>query len=280
MFVSIAGKAKSPPMRLLIESLVCLLLAPSIAMAGSIGFSVSFKANEISVTNTGTEAAYQLSLWTLSPSAKWQVAQALTGNSDYLAPGKIIQVRRQSVAATTGLGRGDPLLLLVHDKAGSQITQLAWRQPPPPASYALPTLRQVGQLIITARDANAAKIVASYGITVPYAGIARLAHRFQAAGAPPDPLRHVWVARSSMTLDTGAGQSGAWLVHETAAGNLQLQIVTDGRVRGQEQVPNWLSWVRGRLMTVAQALAIFGAALMVFGLILARRKSAPASAKA
>lgn len=273
----VGNKAKSLPMRLLIESFVWLLLSPSIALAGSIGFSVNFKANEISITNTGTEAAYQLSIWALNQSAKWQKVQILTGNADYLAPGKFLQVHRQSTAATTGLGRGDPLLVLLHDNAGSRITQLAWRQSPAPTPYALPTLRHARQLIITAGNANASKIVATYGITVPYEGIARLAHRFSAAEPPPDPLRHLWASGPSMALDTGAGQGGAWLVHETAAGDLQVQIVADGRVRGQEQVPTWLNWARRNLMTVAQALAALGAVLLGLGFVWARHKSEPVS---
>ena len=82
-----------------------------------------------------------------------------------------------------------------------------------------------------------------------------------------------------MTLDTGAGQGGAWLVHETASGDLQVQSVADGRARGQEQVPPWLLWVRSSLMTFATVLAVFGALLGVAGLVWPLRRQDRVRAK-
>ncbi|OIQ69412.1 hypothetical protein GALL_489870 [mine drainage metagenome] len=106
----------------------------------------------------------------------------------------------------------------------------------------------------------------SYAITVPYEGIAALAHPLPATPPPPpNPLRHAWADGPSMTLDTGAAQAGAWLVHESASGDLQVQIVPDGVVRGAEQVPPWLPWVRLHLLTLAQALAAVGALVLVVG---------------
>jgi len=216
------------------------------------------------LTNTGSEAAYRLSLWALDKSEKWQRVPVVLGNADYLEPQQQVKGRRQLLAVTSGLAVGDPLLVMLFDKAGSRIAQLAWRQTPAAALAALPTRRHGLQLYIEG-DANAAKIVATYGITVPYAGVARLAQSFAAAEPPPDPLRHPWALGPAMTLDTGAAQAGAWLVHQTATGELQVQTVVDGVARGLEQVPAWLTWVRRHWMQYVQLLAGLGVFLLFAG---------------
>ncbi len=268
-------------MRLLVDSLArlarlaglaCLALAPCIALSGSVSFSVDFTANEVVVTNTGSEAAYRLSMWALDGSEKWQRVPVLVGNADYLEPQQQVKGRRQLLVATSGLAVGDPLLVMLFDKAGSRIAQLAWRQTPAAALTALPTQRHGSQLVIAGATASAANIVATYGITVPYAGVASLAQGFAVAEPPPDPLRHLWALGSAMTLDTGAAQAGVWLVHQTATGELQVQTVVDGVVRGFEQVPAWLSWVRRHGARYVQALAGLGAFLLLAGLVLAGRK--------
>lgn len=240
-----------------------LILASSFALAGTIKFSVNFTGNEIGVTNTGNEAAYRLSLWTLNQSEKWQAVPLLAGNADYLAPEQSVKGVRQSPAVTNGLGRGDPLLLMMFDKSGSPVTQLAWRQPPAAAREALPTQRHGPQLDIALGNAKSAGIVATYAIAVPYGGVERLAHRFQGTQTPPDPLRHQWALGPVMRLDTGAGQGGAWLVHQTTAGDLQVQVLADGVTRGLEQVPVWINWVRRNLMRYAQLLAALGVLLLI-----------------
>ncbi len=278
---------KFAPMRALGESLVRLarraglsglILAPSIALSGTVGFSVEFAPNEVVLTNTGSEAAYRLSMWTLDGSEKWQTVPVLLGNADYLEPQQQVKGRRQLLAATSGLAIGDPLLVMLFDKAGSRIVQLAWRQTPAAAPTVLPTQRHGSQLKVVLGNATATGIVASYGIAVPYAGVERLAHSFGATLAPPDPLRHVWVAGPEMTLDTGVGQGGAWLVHQSASGDLQMQIVADGRVRGLEQVPGWINWVRRNLMRDAQLLAALGALLLIGKFVWSNRgRHAPAA---
>lgn len=277
-------KPESVHLQPMLDSLAWLLRATALAgllfvmptaLAGSIGFLINFTADEMALTNTGTEAGYEFSLWTLDESAKWQKAEILSGNAAYLAPAKSLKGRRHSAPAATGLGRADPLLVVFYDQAGSRIAQLAWRQAPARAPYAQATWREARQLHIA--RGSASEIAATHGIVVPYEGIDQLAHRFSPLAAPPDPLRHVWTEGSSrMTLDTGAGQGGVWLVHETAGGALQVQIVADGLVRGQEQVPAWLGWARRYLMTFAQGLAVLGAALLVAGLVGPLRRRTPA----
>ena len=252
-------------------SLTILFFAPSIALSGTVSFSVDFAPNEVLLTNTGSEAAYRLSMWTLDGSEKWRRVPVLLGNADYLEPQQLIRGRRQMSGATSGLALGDPLLVMLFDKAGSRIAQLAWRQAPVAALDTLPTRRHGSQLYIEG-DESAAKIVATYGITVPYAGVARLTQSFALAEPPPDPLRHPWALGPAMTLDTGAAQAGAWLVHQTATGELQVQTVVDGAARGLEQVPAWLTWVRRHWARYVQALAGLGAFLLLTGLVLAGRQ--------
>lgn len=245
--------------------LTCLILAPSVALSGAIGFSVDFTANEVVLTNTGSEAAYRLSMWALNGSEKWQRVPVLLGNADYLEPQQLLKGRRQLFDTTNGLALGEPLLVTLFDKAGSRIAQLAWRQAPVAALATLPTQRHGSQLDISIGDASAAGIVATYGIAVPYAGVKRLAQGFAPAEPPPDPLLHQWALGSAMRLDTGAGQAGAWLVHQTATGELQVQTVVDGVARGLEQVPAWLTWVRRHWMQYVQLLAGLGAFLLFAG---------------
>jgi hypothetical protein len=244
--------------------------ACAVATAGSIGFSVSFTGDDVSITNAGTEAAYRVSLWTLDPTSKWHKVQILSGNTDYLSPGQTLKWRRQTVAASTGLGRGDPLLLELYDQAGGRVTQLAWRVSPAVSKNPLPIQRKDGNVLVPV--VNSA-FVSTYGIVVPYEGIAKLTHGFADDVRPPDPQRHSWVAGAPMVLQTGAGKGGAWLVHETAAGAIEMQIVADGVDRGREQVPSWLVWVRNNLMRSAVVLAGLGALLLVLGGLGSRRRA-------
>ncbi len=247
--------------------LVLLAFAWSSAQAGSIGFSINFTANDIAIRNTGTEAAYQLSAWTLDRSAQWQAVQILSGNAAYLAPGKSLSSRRLSPAPDGAIGRADPLLLVLYDQAGGRFAHLAWRQTPALAQHPLPAQRDARQLIISQPDARADKIAATYGIVLPYEGVKGLALPLAAPQPPPNSKRHVWATGAPLVFDSGAGQAGAWLVHETATGELRMQIVPDGIVRGQEQTPRWLVWVRKYMMVWATLLAGLGGLVTLGGLL-------------
>lgn len=235
------------------------------AHAGSIGFSIGFNGDAIRITNTGSDAAYQLAGWTLDAASQWRQVQVQVqqGNQAYLPSGKSLNGRRQAQAASTGIGRADPLLLVFYDQAGSRLAQLAWRQTPPAMQSPMATTRRGATLVIDPEADNAQKIVVSYGVAVLYEGIQQLSQPLTLTNAPPpSPLRHVWAAGAPMTLNTGQGQGGAWLVHENAVGELSLQIVPDGVSHGQEQVPVWLIWVRRYLMQVASGLAALGLLLL------------------
>jgi hypothetical protein len=242
------------------------------AHAGSIGFSINFTGDEVAITNTGSEPAYLVSEWTLDATSQWQRVQVESGNAAYLTPGQSLKGRRLTPAASHGLGRADPLLVLLHDQAGSRIAQLAWRQTPAAHQYPLPIKREGEHISIGADAARTQKLIASYAVVVPYEGIQRLGQPLRATQAPLSPLRHVWTSDAPLVLTTGAGQGGAWLVHENATGELSVQIVPDGAVRGQEQVSAWLIWVRQYLMRVAAWLAGLGTLVLTVGWLGARRR--------
>ncbi len=245
----------------------CFLLCISqITHAGSIGFSISFTGDDISISNTGSDAAYQVSGWTLNAQGQWRLVAVRDGNPAYLPPGQSLKGHRSAAAPATPLGRADPLLVLLHDQAGSQIVQLAWRQTPALALQPL-SLQRRGPILGIAQPSGLSDIVASYAVVVPYQGIARLAQPLPPTPVPPAPVRHRGSDPAPWVLDTGAGQGGAWLLHESANGTVSLQIAPDGLVRGQEQVPAWLVWSRQHLMRTATVLAWLGALTLVAGFV-------------
>ena len=260
--------------RALLPALMLLCAAP--VLAGSLGFAVSFTGDEISIRNSGTDTAFQLSLWTLGATQTWQRVNVTSGNADYLPPGQSLAGLRPSRATSSGLGQYDPLLLLLHDQAGSRISQLAWRVAPPGANQALPVERKAGQLAVAA---GTGAYIASYAIAPPSAGIAQLSTRLLRDGAPANPQRHAWAQDPTWVLDTGAGQGGVWLLHESAGGALQLQLVPDGKPLGQEQVPPWVVWTRLHWMTLAELLALAAGALMLLGFFWSPRWSQPLALK-
>jgi hypothetical protein len=245
-----------------------LIAVTPFVQAGSIGFSVSFFGEEISISNTGSDAAYQLSGWTLNSENQWRKAQVIDGNDAYLAPGKTLKSRRPSLPNSDGLGKADPLLLVMYDQVGSRIAQLAWHHSPDIQPLPLLTMRNGAEVMVAASTALDQKVAITYALVVPYEGIARLAQPLTSAGVPPyNPIRHTWASGQPLVIDAGQGQAGVWLVHETAQGDLRLQIVPDGFLRGQEQVPTWLLWARHYMMTVAMLLAALGALIMVIGFV-------------
>jgi len=261
-----------------IRHLLVLFLVCSEAFAGSIGFSVNFTRDEIAISNTGSDAAYHISEWTLDSANQWRKAEVIDGNDAYLAPGKTLKSRRPSLPNSDGLGKADPLLVVMHDQAGSRIAQLAWHHAPAIQPQPLLTMRNGAEVTVAADTALDQTITTTYALVVPYEGIERLAQSLSLASAPPPNLiRHTWASGQPLVVETGKGQAGVWLVHETEQGDLRLQIVPDGFLRGQEQVPAWLLWARQYMMTVAMVLAALGVLTMVVGF--ARRWRVPARLK-
>jgi hypothetical protein len=250
-----------------------MLVAPIPTLAGSIGFSISFTGDEISMTNTGSDAAFQVSEWMLDSTLQWREVQVQQGNHAYLPPGQILKGRRVGRAPDTSLGRADPLFLVFFDQAGSRMAQLAWRQTPQTQPAPLETTRHHEQLVVEPGTAHLQKIVASFAVVMPYNGIQQLSRPLAVDNAPPpNLLRHVWSTDTPMVVNTGAAQGGVWLVHEDASGELRLQTVQDGVARGQEQVPPWLMWIRRYFMHIAGVLAGTGLMVTAVGFVLRSRK--------
>ncbi|TXT40533.1 MAG: hypothetical protein FD135_1186 [Comamonadaceae bacterium] len=236
------------------------------AVAGSIGFSISFSDDLILISNTGSDSAYRLSAWTLNSTLKWSQVQFKEGNFSYFPPGKNIKGQRLMPSPGYGLGRVDPLLILFYDQAGSRIAQLAWHQMPRMLQQYLPTRRNGNELHVTKSGESLERIKTTYAVVVPYEGISALAKSLSdTETSPQDPIIHNWTTGNSMMLNTGSGQSGAWLVHEYDSGDLSLQIVRDGVMRGQEQMPEWVVWMRQYLMLVATVLAGLGGLCVLVG---------------
>ncbi len=260
-------KTESPsqrPSRLLFRVffLLGLLALGRDGVAGTIGFNVSFVGDEVSILHTGNEAAYRLTWYTLSAAHVWQPISVMDGHADYLAPGKRLRGQRVP-GGNTGLGSHDPLLLMFFDQAGSQINQLAWRQPPGRSSLVWPVSREAGLLRLCPPKQAVAGQGAGYVIFVPDPGVQALALPFATPKMPPNPVLLANVRGACQTLDTGPGQAGAWWLHTTAGGDFQVQHVPDGEVRGQAHHPRWLVWARRHLLVLAGAAAVVGLGLLL-----------------
>lgn len=250
-----------------------LLWANAYAWAGSIGFSISFTGPDIALTHVGSEPAFQLTLYTLDASTRWRKLDIKAGDLAFVRPGSRLQVRRSVEPPDNALGAADPLLVLFRDQTGNDFSQLAWRQTRPAARHPLPIARRGAQLQILPAPAPSDQPVLSYAIVVPYAGIARLGQPYRDQPIPPDPVRHDALSGLPLTLDSGAGQAGAWLLHQYAPGDVQVQIVPEGHVRGTEQQPAWLTWARAQLMPLAAGLSGLGVILLLTAGWLKRRLS-------
>jgi hypothetical protein len=253
--------------------LASTLFSSILAQAGSISFSISFTGDYVSITNTGSDAAFQVSEWMLDSTLQWRAVQVQQGNHAYLPPGQILKAHRVGRAPDTSLGRADPLFLVFFDQAGSRMAQLAWRQKPQVQPAPLETRRHHEQLVVEPSAAHSQKTVATFAVVMPYEGIQQLSKPLALNNAqPPNLIRHVWSTNTPMVVNTGAGQGGVWLVHEDASGGLRLQTVQDGVVRGQEQVPRWLIWIRLYFMQAAGVLAGVGLMVTAVGFVLKSRK--------
>ena len=244
----------------LLQVALCCFMPP--LWAGTIGFSVEFKGQEVSIVNKGSDAAYNLSMWALDPKMQWQPLVVTQGNASYTAPESSLKAMRQNTLPDNRLGQANPLLIQLQDQAGSRITQLAWQQAPQPSQTPLPVQRLGRDVRLQSAEATT-RLVASYAIIAPYTRIADLANPLSEPPPPQNPKIHQWLNQPNLTIDTGAGQGGIWWLHQTTSGTLELQMVADGIARGTEQTPPWLAFARHTLLQVSAALAFFGLCLMV-----------------
>ena len=251
-------------------------------LAGTIGFSIQFQGDKVAVQNNGNESAFHVGLFTLNEKNTWQKNISASPESEHLSPQARLETTRASAPdSKSALTSVDPILVLFNDQSGSAMTQLAWRKAPPHAPFTLPYDRQGTQLRIHPPAGNAASnIVKTYAIVVPYAGIAALAQPLQAIQTPPPPVSSHWAAGAGATdliIETGTGLSGAWLLHESPSGELSLQVITDGKQRGSEQIPAWLIGVRKFGLWFANWLWVFGLLTMGASVWLIKRQRGAAA---
>ena len=248
---------------------LCLMSLSS--YAGSIGFNIQFKGEQLALQNIGSEAAYRLEVFSLSTDQAWQPLPILSGNAHYLEPQKNITLQDKP-SASAGLTALGPVLIVFNDQSGGAMAHLAWRNTPPASPNLLAFERQGAQLMVR-KPQSQTGIVRTWAIVVPYAGIEALGKPLQAIPKPPKPYRMDWqVSSLPLTINTGNGQSGTWLVHELTSGAMSLQIVPDGKVRGNEQLPAWVAWFRANGLVTAIVLGLLSGVLMLSGLWQALRR--------
>jgi hypothetical protein len=230
--------------------------------AGTIGFTMTFNGNEVTITHTGNEAAYRMSWYTLNAAMVWQPVQTSSGNVDYLAPGQTLRGNR-SVEGKAGLRGNDLMLLTFFDQAGSAITQLGWHRAQQLVSAAWRIDRDDSLLRVCSTDQNVDG-AATYIFLLPNSGIQSLAMPFAEMPYPPNPQRLLDGRGDCRILNTGEGQAEAWLLFPSVSGALHMQLVKDGLVRGQAHLPVWLMWARKHLNTVAAVIALVGLSFLFY----------------
>lgn len=244
---------------------LAMLLTAQGATAGTLQFQVVMAPTSICLTNSGSDTAYHVTPWSLDSRSHWVRLPAPSNDGDSLEPWRRRCFQRDSAPPTTPLGRQDPVLIQLRDQAGGTMAHLAWGHPPPPEAAGLRTGRIGPRLEIMPPEPSVG-ILATQVIAVPYAGIAALASPLRSMEPPRDPILHDWHAGQTLTLDTGAGHGGAWLVHRHRDGHLAMQIVPDGVVRGREQIPSWLTWLKRHASLLAGLLFLTGSAILLAGL--------------
>ena len=260
--------------RCLLCLLFIVLLLPALALAGSLSFDVSFVGDTaITAVNRGNESAYLARAWQLDAKGQWQSLLNEAGGSSEWKAGATLTFRRPSAPkpAPGTPASFDPILFRVIDQAGGAIPQLAWRTPPPGGEAVFSAGHAGGMLNIAVLPGGSRGVVATHVIYYPYQGVGRLALPLSMAALdseqPPAVVRHAWGSeRSGIELPVGAGQPGAWLLHEVAtpAGPaLFLQVVPDGIQRGTEQRSPWLVMAQRHFGLLAAIVGGLGALLLI-----------------
>jgi hypothetical protein len=242
-----------------------ICLASVSSFAGSLGFNIQFKGEQVALQNIGSEAAYRLAVYSLTPDQAWQTLPTLSGDAHYLEPQKSITLQ-DKLTMKAGLSALGPLLIIFNDQSGGAMAHLAWRNTPPASTSLLRFERKGAQLTLFKPEIQAS-IARTWAIVVPYAGIEALAQPLQSIPKPSKPYRMDWQASTlPWQLNTGNGQSGAWLVHELSSGGMALQIVPDGKIRGNEQLPTWVAWFRANGLPASVVLGLMSGVVLLVGL--------------
>ena len=231
--------------------------------AGSLGFRVNFYPQSIELTNLGSESAFDLRLYQLSTQMQWRSTSGISNVSQsLLKPGQTI-VTQQIFPQKHPLIAADPLLLLFKDQSGSEIAHIAWRNTPSLPPELLIFQRRGAYVSIRHAPKTTQPYRRTWAISVPLQGISALAQSPDTTLLPPAPPTEIeWnlahINEQTLTVDTGPGQGGIWLIHEAHNGQLSLQVIGNGILMGSEQKPAWLMFLKHHGYELALGLVVFG----------------------
>lgn len=258
----------------------CFLVVASFnAFAGSITFNLSLTGSTLTLTQQGSSAFYP-AVYRMLPDGQWQPLA--------LAPGEVAPAEMAAGAhldfvwpdmrpleSLPPFERIRPMMVRFFDQAGVSLGQISFFNQPPSASETVQASYATGQLVITPPAGASSTIRSSWLLWPQEDGIDPIRKPVQFEHHQP-PARHIeW--RSGMEklrVNTGGGQPGAFLLHETAQG-YELQPLPSGDVQGKQQRSAWLDasqkfyWAGG----LAAGLAVI---VLLAHLIRARRKGAAA----
>lgn len=222
--------------------LAALLLSPP-ALAGVLTFRLSLTGSQLTVISQGDSSAFYPAVYRMLPDGNWSRLAATSAPAE-LAAGARMQLTwpdTRPPEQLSELDRMQPVMVRFFDQAGVGFGQISFFRAPPAAKTALRARYAGGALQIEAPD-SAAPIRASWVLWPREEGIKpiRLPVRFEHR-VPPSAVRIDWRRQGKLPfrLDTGAGQPGAILLHETEQG-YRLQLMPGGGLQGREQRSAWL----------------------------------------
>ena len=247
----------------LLTSLIC-----NLGFAGTVGFSVDFTNQVISIKNTGTESAYRLTAWSLGGAhEEWVKVNLNASESAYLEPGHRAEGNLVGNVSNSVISKACPVVIAFFDQAGAPFYQLTWRSSPGRIFVPLEFNRQNSVLTVKRDNELRKDLLFTYVISNPYQGIHELTQPISQNIRIPSISKHDWSTGLPITLDTGPVQTGVWLIHEYENKTLELQIIPDGVARGTEQLPVFIVFLRKYFLHISAMFLSFGLALVLFSFI-------------
>lgn len=239
------------------------LLAVSSCFAGNLGFRVTYFPQFLEVMHMGDEHIFELRLFGLDKDQQWKWLSSSAGSLAYEFLPRQTAMARHAANGFNPLNTADPVLFLFKDQSGSQIAHLAWRNTPSLPPELLIFQRRGAYVSIRHAPKTTQPYRRTWAISVPLQGISALAQSPDTTLLPPAPPTEIeWnlahINEQTLTVDTGPGQGGIWLIHEAHNGQLSLQVIGNGILMGSEQKPAWLMFLKHHGYELALGLVVFG----------------------
>ena len=245
-----------------------VLFLYSVCNAGTVGFSVDFTNEVISIKNTGTESAYRLTAWSLGGAhEEWVKVNLNASESAYLEPGHRAEGNLVGSVSNSVISKACPVVIAFFDQAGAPFYQLTWRSSPSRIFVPLEFSRQNSVLTVKKDNELRKDLLFTYVISNPYQGIHELTQPISRNIRIPSISKHEWSTGLPIVLDTGPAQTGVWLIHEYENKTLELQIIADGVARGTEQLPAFIVFLRNYYAHISAMFLSFGLVLIFFSFI-------------